>query len=73
MYYLSFEVVAQIGVGGMGGVYRAAGRRGRITDELVIEGVIGSIAAAALLAQAPVTWAVSVLEAPNRIVEYDAG
>ena len=54
-------------------VYRAAGRRGRITGELVIYRVIGSIAAAALLAQAPVTRAVWVLEAPNRIVEYDAG
>ena len=35
--------------------------------------VIGPIAAAVLLAQAPATRAVWVLEAPNRIVEYDAG
>ena len=40
---------------------------------LVIYRLIGSIAAAALLAQAPVTRVVWVLEAPNRIVEYDAG
>ena len=34
--------------------------------------VIGSLVAVALLAQAPVSQAVWVLEVPNRIVEYDA-
>jgi hypothetical protein len=39
----------------------------------VIHRVTGSIALAALLAQAPMTKVVWVLVAPNRIVEYEAG